>query len=278
MVFAVLIAVLSGSIATSVSNPAQAAGGTWVALGDSYSSGTGSPPYDADSKGFAPPASADGSNCQRASSAYAPFIFSQVNHGRWNKLVFAACRGAVTQDVITRQASALTADTTTVTLTIGGNDAGFASVMTKCLADITSGAPICNSGIDAANKYIALTLPQKLDDTYKVIRTFAPNATIYVLDYPQIYEETPSCGISLSLAIRKRLNTVARNLQTVIEGAVQRAGSGFVPVDIDPPFTGRRICSSDQAITDATSFGDAYHPNFSGHTIIASTLDEAFSR
>jgi lysophospholipase L1-like esterase len=262
--------ILAGGIAISTIQPAHAATRTWVALGDSYSSGTGSSPYDADAKGLGPPASADGKNCQRASSAYAPTVYLNQNRGRWDNFVFAACRGAVTSDVIQRQASALNADTTTVSLTIGGNDVGFATTMATCLINNN----LCLAAITAASRAINVNLPQKLDDTYKVIRTFAPNAKVFVLDYPQLYDETPDCGvISLSQDTRRRLNTVARELQTVIEGAVQRAGAGFVAVDIDPVFKGHRICSSSQALTDATSLGDAYHPNNLGHDIIASALD-----
>lgn len=269
--FAAAVVGAAGVIAAVQFTPTQAhaATGTWVALGDSYASGTGSPPYDADAKGFAPPPGADGSNCQRASSAYAPFIFTDDNQGRWDKLVFAACRGAVTSDVITRQASALNTDVTTVTISIGGNDAGFATTMISCLTFTVA----CDAAIISAGRFINNTLPQRLTNTYEVIRNFAPNATVYVLTYPQLYEETPNCGvISLSLDVRRRLNNLARELQTVIEQAVSKAGSGFIPVDIDPPFRNHRICSASPAITDATSLGDAYHPNFQGHTLISSAL------
>ena len=42
---------------------------------------------------------------------------------------FPACAGATTEDLIDNQLSALTADTDLVTMTIGGNDVGFASVI-----------------------------------------------------------------------------------------------------------------------------------------------------
>ena len=82
----------------------------YVALGDSYASG----------EGLAP------------SLAY-PVLLRARGVDRFSELRSAASSGAVTGDVTGTQVGALRDGTKTVTLTIGGNDAGFASVLAACL-------------------------------------------------------------------------------------------------------------------------------------------------
>src|SRR5829696_10091664 len=97
--------------ALGVSPPAQAAGSSYVALGDSYSSGTGTRTY-----------LADGTSCQRSVYAYPSLLAASKGY----TLNFRACSGATTADVSALQLSALGTGTAYVSLTVGGNDAGFA--------------------------------------------------------------------------------------------------------------------------------------------------------
>src|SRR4051794_19985700 len=89
----------------------------YVALGDSYSSGTGTRDYSLNS------------TCQRSPYAY-PYLIKQDRAG--TSLNFVACSGAKTADVMANQIGAVTSTTNIVTITIGGNDAGFSSDLTKC--------------------------------------------------------------------------------------------------------------------------------------------------
>ena len=84
----------------------------YVALGDSYSSGTGTRTFYE-------------SACQRSVYAY-PYLLHNA-HPEWT-FVNASCAGAKTGDVINTQVTSVTSDTNWVTYTIGGNDAGFSSV------------------------------------------------------------------------------------------------------------------------------------------------------
>src|SRR3954453_21255272 len=85
----------------------------YVALGDSYSSGTGTRTYT-------------DSTCQRSVYAYPSLVAANRPN---TSLVFAACSGATTSDVLNNQVSSLTSTTKFVTITVGGNDAGFSSVI-----------------------------------------------------------------------------------------------------------------------------------------------------
>src|SRR6266498_2553033 len=124
----------------------------YVALGDSYSSGTGTRTYY-------------DSNCQKSVYAY-PYLLHNA-HASWT-FVHAACSGAKTGDILNTQSASLTADTNWVTYTIGGNDAGFSSVITECAKPWW--ASNCNAAIDNAQNIIKNTLPARLDGLYNTIR------------------------------------------------------------------------------------------------------------
>src|SRR6476469_5157160 len=140
----------------------------YVALGDSYSSGTGTRTYY-------------DSNCQKSVYSY-PYLVHNA-HPAWT-FVHAACGGAKTGDILNTQASSLNSSTNWVTYTIGGNDAGFSSVITECAQP--GWASDCDGAIDNAQSYISNTLPGRLDLVDNKIKSLAPTAKVIVLDYPRL--------------------------------------------------------------------------------------------
>ena len=68
-------------------------------------------------------------------------------------LNFRACSGATVADVTNSQLSALSAANAYVTISVGGNDAGFASVLTTCAQP--SWLSNCTGAVDGAQGYIA---------------------------------------------------------------------------------------------------------------------------
>src|SRR5436853_7198089 len=86
----------------------------YVDLGDSYSSGVGTRVFYSES-----------GSCYRSPEAYGPKIAA----ARGYALSFQACSGAKTTDVNSSQLGALSSTTALVTITIGGNDAGFSHVI-----------------------------------------------------------------------------------------------------------------------------------------------------
>ena len=179
------------------------AGEEYVALGDSYSSGEGSYNYDI-----------DGGFCHRSSDAYAYYLANVLDLGT---PAMGACSGAMTDDFFNasydwkRQPEYLTTDTKVVTLTIGGNDVGFADVLRACVQSINGSL----SGFDCANdtnlvnsvenKIAALagTAPgtvtqfdgrtsqsrtvHAISDVIAAIHSAAPNAKIYIAGYPNLF-------------------------------------------------------------------------------------------
>src|SRR5829696_4972632 len=167
---AVLGAALAGLLTSLLVAPAQAAAPVYVALGDSYASGTGTRSYIS-----------DGTTCQRSTKAYPSLIAA----GRGYALNFRACSGARISDVTNTQLSALTTATNYVTISVGGNDAGFADVLTECA--MPGWASNCNGAIDRAQAYVNGSLPAQLGTLYSAIRARAPYAKVVVVGYPRIF-------------------------------------------------------------------------------------------
>lgn len=227
---------------------AQEAPVAYVALGDSYSSGVGAGSYDSDS-----------GNCRRSNVAY-PELWANANSP--DKFDFPACSGARTTDVINNQLGPLGADTTLVSISIGGNDAGFAAAMQVCVLQSTSA---CVARVAEANAYITGTLPGQLDAAYSAITAQAPNAEVVVLGYPRMYELGGSCLLGISEEARGAINSAADNLSEVTEK--RAADHGFAYGDVRPNFTGHEICSANSWLHSVTlPVGDSYHPKAAGQS------------
>ncbi|WP_163510289.1 SGNH/GDSL hydrolase family protein [Fodinicola acaciae] len=225
-------ACLAAAGLVAFAGPVQAAT-NYVALGDSYSSGTGA------------------GTCGRTTTAY-PAVYADKTGATLN---FQACSGAKTGDVLNNQVGALTASTNLVSITIGGNDAGFANILISCLLGGDSG---CKSATDRAKTYIHDTLPGQLDQVYAAIRSHAPNAKVVVLSYPHIFTLAASCPGQPSQTSRGYGNSVADALATTTQSSAAKAGFTFS--DARTTFAGHEICSSDPYLD-----GGNYHPNVNGH-------------
>ena len=121
--------------------------------------------------------------------------------------------------MLSSQVSALSASTTMVSITIGGNDAGFSSVMETCALSLTS---TCLNAVAAAEAFVADQLPARLDQTLQTIRADAPSATVIVLGYPDLYDLSNSgTCIGLSTKDRTALNQGADDLDGALQAAAQ---------------------------------------------------------
>jgi lysophospholipase L1-like esterase len=244
---AIVASAVAASLATAQAASAQPAV-HYVALGDSYSSGVGAGSYISSS-----------GSCERSNNAYpeqwadahAPVSFSSV-----------ACSGATTADVLSGQVSALSASTTLVSITIGGNDAGFSSVMETCVLSSTSS---CLSAVSKAEAFVASTLPGRLDSTLAAIRQDAPNAQVVVLGYPDLYDlsKSGSC-IGLSTADRTALNGGADALDGALATAAKAYSDTFA--DVRSAFAGHEICDSGSWLNsvDIFALSSSYHPTAAG--------------
>jgi len=227
----VLAAVAATSLATiglvaTPAPPSYAAGESYVALGDSYSSGTGTRSYIA-----------DGTQCLRSTYAYASLTAAAKGYS----LNFRACSGAVVADVTSSQLSALSSSTRYVTLSVGGNDAGFADVLTECA--LPAWASDCAGAVAAGRAFITTTLPGRLNTLYASIRTKAPNAKVVVVGYPKIFMgEDCDLLTFFSPEDEAALNNAVVHINSVISTAA--SAKGFTFADPVSRFTGHAVCDS----------------------------------
>lgn len=246
---AALAAVLAVGLLPSLTPPAAgAARPVYVALGDSYASGVGAGPY-----------LADGSDCQRSSYAYP----SLVARDRDYALRFRACSGATIAHVRAVQLGALSGATRYVTLSVGGNDAGFARVLTRCATPWWLLA--CDPAVDRAQTFVRDTLPGRLRALYAQIRDRAPRATVVVVGYPRLFMGTDcDLGTWFSPAEQRRLNQTADLLNARTATAARAAGFAFA--DPTRRFTGHAVCDEPAWLHGLSRpVGESYHPTRAGH-------------
>lgn len=245
--------ILGAVLALTGAGQAQAAQATagvdYVALGDSYSSGVGAGAYISSS-----------GDCKRTNRAY-PALWAAANSP--SSFAFTACSGARTSDVTAGQLAPLSSATDLVSVTIGGNDAGFADVMTTC---VLQSEATCIARVEQAKRYVDTTLPGRLDSVYDAIRAKAPTARVVVLGYPRFYKLAGSCIGGLSERERAAINGGADYLNAAT--AKRAADHGYAFADVVPTFTGHEICSGSEWLHSLNwlNIGDSYHPTAAGQS------------
>jgi lysophospholipase L1-like esterase len=237
-ILAISIAALTLGLAAAVTGsgtPAKAATSvSYVALGDSYSSGVG--------------AGDESGSCDQSPNAYGP-LWAKANSPA--SFTFATCSGATTSSVISSQLSSLSASTTLVSITVGGNDTGFSSIMETCILESTSA---CESAVSQAEQYANTTLPGNLSTLFADIKSDAPNAKVVVLDYPDFYDLSVPVCVGLSSADHQALDNGINDLD------------GFYFADVRTQFSGHELCDSAGWLNSVEIFDihTSYHPTATG--------------
>jgi lysophospholipase L1-like esterase len=229
--------------------PAGASSVNYVALGDSYASGLGAGSYS-------------GGSCDRSANA-AEQLWANANSPA--SFAFVACSGATTSDVINSQISALNSATTLVSVIIGGNDVGFASVMETCVLGSDSD---CVNAINSAEAQARSQLPGSLNTLFNDISARSPGARVVVMGYPEFYDMSKSSGcIGLSTTKRQAIDGGADVLDSVISAAVG-GHANFVYAEVRSAFSGHELCDSSEWLksVDWFNLGDSYHPNAAGQS------------
>jgi GDSL-like Lipase/Acylhydrolase family len=166
---------------------ASARAANYVSLGDSYAAGplipNQLPPY----------------GCLKSDHNYAHLAAPSIGL----TLRDPSCSGATTADMTAPQNvepgpnppqfNSLDAETKVVSLTIGGNDIGFSEVAESCIT-LNPFATPCKDKYDAGGhdqlaERIVATAP-KVAAVLQGIHSRAPNAAVYVVNYPAIFPET----------------------------------------------------------------------------------------
>ena len=259
--------------------PARAAAGTYVALGDSYTSGP-----------LITPASA---------TAPAVCLQSAVNYPHLTaralglSLTDVSCAGADTSDMtqsqypgVAPQFDALSASDSVVTLGIGGNDnEDFITAVAGCAAiDVTDplniGAPCKAAFGDYFADNIASDGPA-IAAAVQRIHALAPNARVYVIGYPDILPQSGNCWTKMPLTSGDvtYLNGVQRDLNAMLQQEATANGAAFV--DTYDPSIGHDLCKPEsvrwiEPLVPASSAAFV-HPNAAGEAAMAGMVEAAVS-
>lgn len=155
--------------------PDQPPAAKYVAMGDSFSSGEGNPPFEVGSD----VSEGSGKNqCHRSPEAYPRLLDEDSELGLMH---FVACSGATTANALhggssngswtdPPQVDALSEDTEAVTITIGGNDVGFGEFAESCvLSNCDTSSPIYEGVVENINVKL-----ENLWETYYSIAVAAP--------------------------------------------------------------------------------------------------------
>lgn len=236
----------AGPAAASVSATTSSTNG-YVALGDSYTSGQGAPPYTA----------ASGACLVSRYGGY-PTVTGLLSPYRL--VANRACSGARIAD-IPAQLAGVSPSTKLVTITIGGIDAGSNLIVAACAPDPT--LPAC---VTALNTSIA-NLPAvatALAGAYAGVAQALPSARIAVLNYPLQFQP----GVSV---FGDRFNEGTGFLNQAIQAAVAGVGSSrVIYVDATQEFAGHGIGSRIPyiAFNPANLAAPAnFHPNALGNSL-----------
>ena len=244
-----LTLLLAGSaLALAGAPPAVAATRPYVALGDSFAAGVGARTYDEESAG-----------CHRSPKGYPALVAARARL----RLTFAACAGAATGDVLERQVRLLRPSTRYVTLTVGGNDLGFESVLTTCARPGWLGG--CGKAVDRARRTLRTALPGRLDRVLAAVRARAPRARVVVTGYPRLFDgDDCSAATFFSRKEMRRLNAAADELDATLRARTRAAGMRYV--DPLPTFGGHAWCDDDAWINGPSKpFVNSFHPDVDGH-------------
>ena len=254
---------------------------TYVALGDSYASGVGAPPYASgtDVEG--------GNGCKRAAGAYAHQVAGQTG----KSLDFGACAGARTKDFYqpgkeAAQLDHLNASTSLVTFSIGGNDAGFSTLFSKCItaAPFTtcSGNKEVSEQVDGAISALAGKTTRAGITSYDTlvadIASRAPGATVVAVGYPRMFTPqgagqvlpVPGRCEGVTKVDQRWINAKTNEINAAAKAAAQRHGYRFA--DPSGSFAGHELCGKESSWFDGLINDGRFHPNAAGHKAIAGSI------
>lgn len=243
----VTIGVLTALITAFSVAPAHAARVVnYIALGDSYSSGLG-----------ASSSYTDGS-CNLSANAYSALWNAAHSPTSYQSV---ACAGATTSSVIGTQVSSLSRSTNLVSITVGGNDTGFSTIMLVC---VFFGTSACVTAVNSAESTAASTLPAKLDSTYSAISARAPSARVVVLGYPLFYQLHMRSCVAVSETSRAKIDEGIGQVDRLIAAVALR--HGFIFADVRSAFVGHQLCSGNPWLhgVDLGNISDSFHPTAAG--------------
>lgn len=258
----IVVAPATASASSEVTKPTTV---SYVALGDSFAAGQGSQVSASD-------LIASSGVCARYTTAYPELFAAQAP--RHISLNSVACSGATAADVATSQLSALRSSTNLITVTVGGNDAGFVPVVLACAQQT-----YCQTAIQKSEAFIKYLLPAQLTALYRGIKLISPNAHVIVLGYPDLFGSGPctQVGQYLDLAVRQQLDGLSNQLDLAIAAAAKASRVSYQ--EVRKAFAGHGVCGIEPWINGVGPDQSALlHPNTAGQQAYAKQFTRAVSK
>jgi lysophospholipase L1-like esterase len=260
--------------------------GSYVALGDSYTSGPGIPERTGAIAG-----------CDQSSSSYPYRVARRLRL----KLTDVSCGSATIASLTAAQAtgdgtnpaqlSALSPSTGLVTLGMGGNDVGWIQIIARCaemdlIPDLIPGR--ATSGLTPCQDYYTAdgtnVIERRIDavagplsGALAEIRHRAPGARIYVVGYPDLF---PAAGGACADTLRLTrgdvafLNSEELRFNGMLRQVAQAAGDGYI--DTYAPSEGHDACAPSASRWIEPLVPDApaapLHPNAVGEQGMAAAI------
>lgn len=247
--------------------------GTYVSLGDSYSSGVGLVPVTDEV-------------CNRSSLNYPSLIAEKFG---FDQFVDATCAGASSEDLFASQTTAkgsnlpqldqVPADADLVTIGLGLNDNGLSvALLVPCLEVNGQVSSTCdlylkqpNSVFDAAIATMEGGVKADLDD----IREKAPKARIVLVGYPRLLPDDATCPQEVPVveAAAVRIRYSLNKVNEAMKSAARKARVDFV--DMYTASEGHDACSEDRWVNGQNiELGKAlaYHPFAAYHEAVAEKI------
>jgi GDSL-like lipase/acylhydrolase family protein/nidogen-like len=281
-------------------------GGTYVALGDSYSAGQGNP------TGYLAGTNVPNVDvCHRSTWSY-PFQAELALGYYSERFSFHACSGAIIQDFykpfpanhkgenpsenqpqLHWLEGTVGKDASLVTLTIGGNNAHFAEVLEDCYLNTVGLNDIpCqiewNSLVNSAIQRMGEDTPgnrESLTELYKNIAALAPNATTLILGYPRFFPAQPPllCGTGALGSQFERpqmqwMNDEERSMDNTIARAVRETLDPHIRyIETYEAFRGHERCEAEPYLNGVKLKEQvgSFHPNEKGQAVLAALVEKA---
>jgi lysophospholipase L1-like esterase len=268
----------------------------YVAMGDSYSSGEGNPVGN--------PPWLNGA-CHRSVHAWPELLAASALH--LNLVGFVACSGATTSAIVGDydapynssgdtssvlgsgallgpQDLAASADRAQlVTLTIGGNDLGFASILTECYLlgpEVSLGpvvlSPDCvNAGRISTAEAALPGVYLKLINAYQLIEeNLPPGGRLVVVGYPLLFPDSSTAPVNcdwLDSKVQSNLYALNVEFDSTIAAAANATGANYVSVAT--ALSGHELCTANSWVNPLKGGGSGDgHPTYPGQQAIETAV------
>lgn len=258
---------------TQTESPDAPAVRSYVAIGDSFTSGPGL----ADLRD-------GGAFCLRSDHNWPSLLARRLDPASF---VDVSCAGATTDDVVQdgsgpsgalAQIDAVKPGTELVTVGIGGNDGNlFASLLSAC----TGGQGACGQFTRDTAPRILQQSVSDIAAVLKDVRARAPKATVLLVGYLRIMPDSGSCPtIGIPAEDAAAVRGAEKLLDRALADAAQRAGVPYVSTR--KASHGHDACAGAQAWTNGGTVKDddgiAFHPRLAGMQAVARAVEAELAK